>query len=135
MRTLSSAAASIRAAVPEVTELVGLTADNDTNHLIGRPNGSVAATVLVDSRLPPCSTSEPGVDCDATVEQWPDIEAAQSRADYIQKMRESMPMLGQEWTTVRGNLLLPVTGNLKPAAAKDDEAVFVGRGRAVTGGA
>lgn len=49
--TARSAAESIRASVPEVTDVIDLTEDNDTNNLIGRPNGYVAATVLVDSRL------------------------------------------------------------------------------------
>jgi serine/threonine-protein kinase len=81
--TAQNAAESIRATIPEVTETIPLTADNDVNNLIGRPNGYAAATVLVDSRAQ-CPTDGPGVDCGATIEQWPSAEAAQRRADYIQ---------------------------------------------------
>jgi hypothetical protein len=102
-----------------------LTEDNDINQLTGRPNGYVAASALVDSRVE-CATAEPGVDCGATVEQWPDEGAAHKRADYIQETLPSMPMLGNEWTTVNGNLLLRVTGKLKPSAAKAYEASFAG---------
>jgi serine/threonine-protein kinase len=71
-----------------------------------------------------CSRVTPGVDCGATVEQWPDEDAARKRADYIQTVHESAPTLGQEWTTVRGNLLLRVTGLLKPSSANSYESAF-----------
>lgn len=125
--TAHGAAEAIQLAVPEVTELIALTEENDVNNLIGRPHGYVAATVLVDSRLSrtlPCSTTEPGVDCGATVEQWPDTDAAQKRADYIQQVRAAMPITGQEWTTVKDNLVLRVTGELKPSDADAYKAVF-----------
>lgn len=120
--TAQSVAESIRATIPQVTELIEITEDNDPNNLMGRPNGYVEATVLVDSRLPKCNTL--GADCGAMIEQWPDQAAAQSRADYIQAMRREMPMLGQEWDTVKGDLLLRVTGALKPSEAKAYESAF-----------
>lgn len=122
--TAQSVAESISATIPEVSELIEITEDNDPNNLIGRPNGYVAATVLVDSRLPRCT--DPGADCGAMIEQWPDQAAAQKRSDYVQAMLESMPMLGQEWNTVNGGLLLRVTGELKPSDAKAYEAAFTG---------
>ncbi|MBX7435530.1 hypothetical protein JDV09_26070 [Mycobacterium sp. Y57] len=51
------------------------------------------------------------------IEQWPDQVSAQRRADHIQSMRREMPMLGQEWDTVNGGLLLRVAGELKPSEA------------------
>jgi serine/threonine protein kinase, bacterial len=120
--TAQNAAESIRAAIPEVTDTIALTADNDANNLIGRPNGYAAATVLVDSRAQ-CPTDGPGVDCGATIEQWPSAEAAQRRADYIQAIGKNLPMMS-EWTTVKGNLLLRVTGKLKPSAAETYKAAF-----------
>lgn len=120
--TAQNAAESIRAAIPEVTKTVALTADNDANNLIGRPNGYAAATVLVDSRAE-CPTDGPGVDCGATIEQWPSADAAQRRADYIQAVEKNLPM-ASEWTTVRGNLLLRVTGKLKPSVAATYRAAF-----------
>jgi serine/threonine-protein kinase len=124
--TAQSAAESIRAAIPQVTELIEITEDNDPNHLIGRPNGYVAASVLVDSRLPGCTSTSTnlGDDCGAVIEQWPDQAAAQRRDDYVQSILRTMPMLGQQWTTVKGNLLLRVTGQLKPSAAEAYKAAF-----------
>jgi serine/threonine-protein kinase len=121
-RTAQSAAESVRAAIPEVTGTIALTEDNDANHLIGRPNGYAAATVLVDSRAQ-CLPDGPGVDCGATIEQWPDAEAAQRRADYLQAIGRSLPTMS-EWTTVKGNLLLRVAGALKPSAAEAYKAAF-----------
>jgi serine/threonine-protein kinase len=106
-----------------VTRLIPLTEDNDGNHLLGQPNGYSAATVLVDSRAH-CPSDGPGVDCGATIEQWPDRWAAQRRADYIQQVDRSMPTVGQEWTTVKQNLLLRVTGKLKPSEAQSYQAPF-----------
>jgi hypothetical protein len=63
---------------------------------------------------------------EATVEQWPDQVAAQRRADYIQQMLAAQPMLGTEWTVVKGPLLLRVTGKLKPSDEKAYEASFNG---------
>jgi hypothetical protein len=114
----------MKARIPNVAELIEITEDNDPNNLIGRPNGYVAASVLVDSRLPRCA--ELGADCGAMIEQWPDQAAAQRRADYIQSMLKSMPMLGQEWSTVKGGLLLRVAGDLKPSEARAYETAFAG---------
>lgn len=77
-----SAAERVQKAVPQVTRLLPLTEDNDGNDLLGRPDGYSAATVLVDSRAR-CPSDGHGVDCGATIEQWPDRWAAQRRADYI----------------------------------------------------
>lgn len=122
-----SAAAAIRAAIPEVISLIAITEDNDANNMIGRPNGYVAATVLVDSRITAgCDIGKPGIECGARVEQWPDQAAAQRRADYIKAMQSSMPILGREYQTVRGNLLLRVDGKLKPSAAQAYQAAFTG---------
>lgn len=120
--TAQNAAESIRSAIPEVIETIALTEDNDANHLIGRPNGYVTATVLVDSRAQ-CASDRPGVDCGATIEQWPAAEAAQRRAEYIQRIGQHLPMTS-EWTTVKGNLVLRVAGKLKPSAAEAYKAAF-----------
>jgi hypothetical protein len=125
--TAQSAAEAIRAAVPEVTSLIAITEDNDANNMIGRPNGYVAATVLVDSRITVgCEIGKPGVDCGARVEQWPDQAAAQKRADYIKTLQSSTQMLGTEYQTVKGNLLLRVSGKLEPSAAQVYQAAFTG---------
>jgi serine/threonine-protein kinase len=126
--TAQQAAETIKAAVPEVTSLITITEDNDQNNMIGRTSGYVAATVLVDSRITEgCDTGKPGIVCGAGVEQWPDEAAAQRRADYIKTMLSSAPFLGSEYETVKGNLLLRVSGKLKPSAAQAYQAAFAER--------
>jgi serine/threonine protein kinase, bacterial len=126
--TAQQAAETIKAAVPEVTSLITITEDNDQNNMIGRTSGYVAATVLVDSRITEgCDTGKPVIVCGAGVEQWPDEAAAQRRADYIKTMLSSAPFLGSEYETVKGNLLLRVSGKLKPSAAQAYQAAFAER--------
>jgi len=125
--TAQSAAEAIKAAVPEITRLIPLTETNDSNNLLGRPGGYTAAVVLVDPRSAGlCDLAKPGADCGATVEQWPDQESAQRRADYLGQIRTTMPMLGTEWTIIKDNLLLRVTGDLTPSVEKSYEAAFNG---------
>lgn len=122
--TASGTAAHIKATVPQVTKTITLTAATDGNHLLGRPNGYTAAVVLVDSRAH-CQDG-PGVACGAVVEQWPDTDAATAREHYIQAMLKAAPMLGTEYDTVHGNLLLRVTGALTPAQAQAYAAALAG---------
>jgi len=125
--TAQSAAEAIKAAVPEITQIIPLTEDTDDNNLLGRPNGYTAAVVLVDPRSTGlCNLARPGADCGATIEQFPDQQAAQRRADYLQQVYTSMPALGTEWNIVKDNLLLRVTGTLTPSIEKTYEAAFSG---------
>jgi serine/threonine protein kinase, bacterial len=123
--TPHDAAQNIKAAVPEVTSLIEITEDNDANNMIGRVNGYVAATVLVDSRITEgCELDTPGIACGAGIEQWPDGAAAQQRATYIKTLLSSAPILGTEYQTVKGNLVLRVSGQLKPSEAEAYERAF-----------
>lgn len=132
--TAQIAAEAIRAAVPEVTDLIEITEDNDANNMIGRDSGYVAATVIVDSRAAEraesatlqCSREKPGIVCGAGVEQWPDEAAAQKRATYIKTITDAAPIFGTEYQTLKGNLLLRVSGKLKPSEAQAYEAAFTG---------
>jgi hypothetical protein len=113
----------LQSQIPDVTELVKLDEDNDPNDLIGRPSGYKAATVIFDSRVS-CEGDEPGVDCGATIEEWPSQEDAEKRSDYIQDLQTGSSLLGSEWNTVRDNLLLRVTGNMNPSDAEAYADVF-----------
>ncbi len=121
--TAQSAAEVLKSEIPEITELVTINEDNDSNNLIGRPNGYVAATVVYDSRVS-CEAEDLGVDCGATIEEWPSRRAAQERSEYIQSLLSGSSMLGSEWNTVRGHLLLRVSGSMKPSDADRYEDVF-----------
>jgi hypothetical protein len=122
--TAQTAAERIKAAIPEIT-LITITGDNDANNMIGRTTGYVAATVIVDPRAgEECDQSKPGIVCGAGIEQWPDDQAAQQRTDYLKAVLSSMPMLGTEYATVRGNLLLRVSGKLNPSVADQYKEAF-----------
>jgi hypothetical protein len=122
--TAQAAAERIKAAIPEVS-LITITGDNDANNMIGRSTGYVAATVIVDARAgEECDQEKPGIVCGAGIEQWPDGHAAQQRADYLKDVMSSMPILGTEYATVWGNLLLRVSGKLKPFDADQYKAAF-----------
>lgn len=115
----NESAAAIQSAVDSVTKTEDLTEDTDSNDLLGRPDGYSAATVLYDSRAE--CLSGPGVDCGAVVEQWPDGDAAQERADYIKAIGTP---LANEYDYVSGALILRVSGTLKPSEAQEYEAAF-----------
>ena len=125
--TAHSAAEVVKNAIPEVTSLIAITEDNDANNMIGRVNGYVAATVLVDSRITEgCELDKPGIACGAGIEQWSDEASARQRAEYIKTLLSSAPILGTEYQTVKGDLLLRVSGKLKPSAAEAYAAAFNG---------
>lgn len=117
-----AAAEAIKAEVPEVTEIIDHTPESDSNGLLGRPNGYEAATVLVDSRAG--CPGGPGVDCGAVIEQFSDESGARRRADYLQAIGKAAPMLANEWSVVKGDLLLRISGKLTPAQAKAYEKAF-----------
>jgi hypothetical protein len=122
--TAQTAAEAIKAAIPEVT-LITITGDNDANNMIGRTSGYVAATVIVDPRAgDECDKTKPGIICGAGVEQWPDAAAAQQRADYLKTVLSAALILGTEYATLRGNLLLRVSGKLNPSVADQYKAAF-----------
>ncbi|CAJ1506368.1 serine/threonine-protein kinase [[Mycobacterium] kokjensenii] len=123
--TARSAAEALKASIPEITKIVDVDEDNDPNEgMMGRPNGYVAASVVYDSRL---ACSELGMECGATIEQWPDQAAAQRRSAYLQAVRQG-GILGREWNTIRGPLLLRVAGDMKPSEAKEYETAFLSGG-------
>ncbi len=114
--TAESVAQRIKAAV-DVTA-VTITEDNDPNDLIGRPNGYVEAVVLKDHRTP---CEELGVECGATVEEWPNAAAAEERSSYIQSIQKESPALGSEYHYLDGAVLVRVWGDLKPSEAAEYE--------------
>lgn len=119
-----SAADAIRAAVPEVTEIIDVNEENDPNQLLGRPNGYIAGAVLMDSRAACTPPDNLGVDCGAVIEQFPDAAAARRRADYVQQITAAMPMAGHQWVVLNGDLVLRVSDKIKPSEVKAYESAF-----------
>jgi hypothetical protein len=118
--TAASVADTIQGVIPDL-EATTITEDNDPNDLLGRPNGYVAAVVLEDPRLEGCGAGL-GVDCGATIEEWPVADAAQQRAEYIATLQEEAPILGSEYHYLDGAVLVRVSGELKPSEAEEYEA-------------
>ena len=112
--TADSAAVAIGYAVPSVTGLVTFTVRNDPQHLLGRPDGYVAAIVVFDERVT-CDTL--GVSCGAEIEQWPNEVAAQHRSGF-------QPLLVREYHYRYGAVLIRVSGALSPAAALEYDRVL-----------
>jgi len=93
--------------------------------MIGRTTGYLAATVIIDPRAgEECDQKKPGIVCGAGVEQWPDPATAQQRADHLKTVQGAMPMPGTEYATLRGNLLLRVSGKLDPSVAGQYKEAF-----------
>ena len=123
--TAATTAAAIKAAVPQVQQVVALNGRNDPNHLLGRNNGYVAGAVMKDSRIVKCNGRGFGSTCGAMIEQWPTANDAKVRMDYIVRLEKSMPILGSEYDTLRGDLLLRVDGHLSPTQAAVYRAAFL----------
>lgn len=122
----AEAAKAIEAEVSAVVAVIEITEDNDANDLIGRPGQYDAATFMADKRLG-CSKSDQydglGIDCGAKIERWESGADATARAADIQKKLKDYG-LGAEYDYVRDDLLLRVSGKLKPSQAKQYLAAF-----------
>lgn len=115
--TADSAATAIGYAVRTVTGTAAFTVRTDPQHLLGRPDGYVAAVVVFDERLT-CKTL--GVTCGAEIEQWPTALAAQHRSAF-------QLLLVREYRYRYGAVLIRISGALSPAAALEyDQALWRG---------
>ncbi len=115
-------AGRLKGAVSTVSKVVEITEDNDPNGKIGRPGGYTSAATLYDEGA---TCTDLGVDCGATVEVWPDEEAAKARSTFIQDaLKAANGVLGAEYDYISGPVLLRVSGTLKPSVAARYEAAF-----------
>jgi hypothetical protein len=110
--------------VDRVNGATMITQQNDVNHLLGRPHGYTSAAVLHDDDLDQPYADDPGVDSGATVEVFSDSSAAERRADYIQGLLDSAPILGDEYDYTEGSVLLRVSGELPPDVAEHYHDAF-----------
>jgi hypothetical protein len=130
--TAAAAGAGMHSAIPEISQVITITDGNDGNHMIGRAGGYTGAVVFIDTRTrhdessEQCDVNSPGVDaCGAAIEEWPSAADAEQRKAYITTVTKSMPMLGNEWMTTRGNLLLRVGAQLPQTAATQYTDAFM----------
>ncbi len=106
-------AAAMRAKIPQVTAIKIWTAADDPNQLLGRPGQYASSATLLDKRTGAAAAE--GADSGATVEVFTTEEDAAQRAHYIDVMLDGQTMLGTEYHTQVGTVLLRVTGKLTPA--------------------
>ncbi|WP_101608474.1 hypothetical protein [Amycolatopsis sp. BJA-103] len=102
------------------------TAENDPNHLLGRPNGYTSKTAFSDSRVKPSDVEYLGADAverGGSVEVFGDEAGAKARMDFIQSVAKNMPMVG-EYDYVKGTILVRVSRFLTPDQAKEYEAAL-----------
>lgn len=96
-----------------------VTADNDPNHLLGRPNQYTSKVTFTDSRIKPADvegTKEGDVERGGAIEVFADPAAATARAKYIQTVTQSLPALA-EYDYVHGTVVVRVSHYLTPEQA------------------
>jgi hypothetical protein len=94
------------------------TADNDPNHLLGRPNQYLSKSNFHDTRL----KKSDGFDTSGggSVEVFSSAEDAQRRAKYIEGLGKASPMF-VEYGFTNGVVLLRVSKDLTPDQAREYE--------------
>ncbi|MFJ9846572.1 hypothetical protein ACIRYZ_40290 [Kitasatospora sp. NPDC101155] len=112
-------AAKIQKAVPTAKTIKALTADNDPNHLLGKPHQYTSAARIVDTRTD--STTE-GIDSGAVVEVFANEADAKARHDYIDAIGKAQPIFAEQ-DFLHGPVLVRVAKALTAAqAAEYDKA-------------
>lgn len=126
--TASSAFAKVTAAVPSAKLSGTVTAANDPNHLLGRPNQYTSKTTFADSRIEDADvsgTKQGDVERGGAIEVFGSPADAEARAKYIQAVTKSLPALA-EYDYVHGAVLVRVSHYLTPAQAAGYEAAAGG---------
>ncbi|MER7937345.1 MULTISPECIES: hypothetical protein [unclassified Streptomyces] len=98
-----------------------VTADNDPNHLLGRPHQYTSKITFTDSRIRTSDvegTDKGDVERGGAIEVFGDGAGAQARAEYIQAVTKSMPALS-EYDYVHGAVLVRVSHYLTPTQAAE----------------
>lgn len=130
----SAAAPSADQVVGQLTEKIDtaqmgqvITAENDPNRLLGRPNGYTSAATFIDSRVPAerRNPDPTAVENGGKVETFDSAEAAQRRMEYIQGVQQAAgPIAGTEYSYLSGASLVRVSGELTPQQAGEYEAAL-----------
>lgn len=99
-----------------MTNISNVTAENDPNKLLGRPNQYTEKITWSDSR-----SQNSNVDC--SIELFKNKADADSRKKYLETVIKSMPMLTQ-YIEQKNNVLIRVDGVLTPSQANEYINVF-----------
>ncbi|MCX5386999.1 hypothetical protein [Streptomyces sp. NBC_00083] len=101
-----------------------VTAENDGNHLLGRPGQYTSKITFTDRRIKSADTQglEPGdVGYGGSVETFANPDDAATRATYIQAVTKNIPAL-IEYDFVHGTNVIRVSHFLTPVQAKEYDA-------------
>ncbi|MEU8781317.1 hypothetical protein [Streptomyces sp. NPDC048637] len=96
-----------------------VTAANDPNHLLGRPNQYTSKVAFADSRVAASNRSghKPGdIELGGAIEAFANAADAAARAKYIQAVTKGMPALS-EYDYVHGTVVIRVSRYLTPQQA------------------
>ncbi|MEV8324496.1 hypothetical protein [Kitasatospora sp. NPDC056731] len=115
----AAVAAKIKKAVPSAKTVTVITADTDSNHLLGKPHQYTSAAHIIDTRT---DSTTSGIDSGATVEVFANEADAKTRAAYIDGIGKAQPMFAEQ-DFVHGAVLVRVTKALTATqAAEYDKA-------------
>lgn len=121
-KPLTASSAFTKLSVKPATLSGTVTAANDPNHLLGRPNQYTSKITFTDSRIKAADvsgTEKGAVERGGAIEVFSSPDDAKARAEYIQAVTESMPTLS-EYDYVHGTVLVRVSRYLTP----DQAAVY-----------
>ncbi|MFF8533234.1 hypothetical protein ACF07B_14940 [Streptomyces sp. NPDC015532] len=107
-----------------------VTAENDPNHLLGRPGEYTSKVTFSDSwvQASQVTGADPGaVERGGAVELFADASDARARAEYLRGIAKSSPAL-DEYDYVHGSVLVRVSRYLTPKQAAQYEAAAAGLG-------
>ncbi|MFJ9605027.1 hypothetical protein ACIRS1_01560 [Kitasatospora sp. NPDC101176] len=116
----AAALGKLATAVPSLKIVKQYTAEDDPNHLLGRPGQYVSKVSFSDSRIKPADVEGESADSVArggAVEVFATEADARKRSEYIQAIVKGMPAL-LEYDYVRGPVLIRVSKYLTPDQAK-----------------
>lgn len=99
-----------------MTDITVVTAENDPNKLLGRPNQYTEKISWKDNR-----SKDSQVDC--SIELFKNKDDATTRKTYLQKIIKSMPIFTQ-YIDQKDNVLLRIDGVLTPDQAKEYTSIF-----------
>ncbi|MBU3171329.1 hypothetical protein [Clostridium estertheticum] len=99
-----------------ITKIEMVTAENDQNKLLGRPNQYTEKICWSDGRLKDSQTV-------SSIEVFNNKVDATARKTYIETISKSMPMLTQ-YLTVKDNILLRIESGLTPVQSEEYIKVF-----------
>jgi hypothetical protein len=128
--TAADAFTKISATVKDAKLSGTVTAENDPNHLLGRPGQYTSKVTFTDSHIKASDvvdSSKGSVDLGGAVEVFADPAAATARAKYIQAVTKSLPALA-EYDYVHGTVLVRVSHYLTPTQAAGYKSAANGLG-------